>query len=446
MKRSTFLLVLVFAALTGAAQTQSEYNGESTLEQIRKNPCVSACNHYAYPGPKQAQLTRAPKGYEPFYLSHYARHGSRWLIGTDEYSGPYTTLLKADSLGKLTPLGKQTLEKLGRLHRASHLRLGELTLLGAQQHRGIGQRMMRNFPTLFKGKRKIDARSTTVFRVTLSMENELQELCKLNPQLDILHDASEADMYYLNRPHAYLDTTKFRPEVQKVYDEFCQRHDTAPTVMPRLFNDDNYWRNEIDARRLNDQLFKVAGNLQSTELRHEFTLYNLFTPEELYENWQKTNAWWYIAFGPSPLNQGKQPLTQHALLRNFIETADTCLVKEQPTHTLRFGHEVDLMPLACLLEIDEFGQQIDNLDSLDAHGWQSQRIFPMACNIQMVFYRNKKNHADILVKVLLNENEARLPLPSEQAPYYKWTDFRRYYMQKLDDFERWLTTANRNMK
>lgn len=452
MKRISFLLIFLCSYVLSQAQTWprvvsygAELRGPGMKAQIEKNPCVSACNHYAYPGPKKEKLTPTPKGYEPFYFSSYARHGSRWLIGEDEYSGPYETLLKADSLGKLTQLGKQTLEKLRRLNNASYLRLGELTLLGAQQHRGIAQRMFRNFPEIFSDDAKIDARSTTVFRVALSMENELQELCKLNPNIQILHDASEADMYYLNRPQRYLDSTKFRPEVQKVYDKFCEWHETAPTVMPRLFNDDEYWRTQIDASKLNNQLFKVAGNLQSTELRHQFTLYDIFTEDELYENWLKTNAWWYIAFGPSPLNEGKQPFTQHALLRNFIETADTCLVKDRPTNTLRFGHEVDLLPFVCLLEIDNFGQQIYDLNKLDLEGWQSHRIFPMACNVQMIFYRNKKNHKDILVKVLLNENEAFLPLPQDHAPYYSWVHFRSYYMSKLKQFDEWLKTADRKM-
>jgi hypothetical protein len=37
--------------------------------------------------------------------------------------------------------------------------------------------------------------------------------------------------------------------------------------------------------------------------------------------------------------------------------------------------------------------------------------------------------------VLLNENEATLPLPSDLAPYYRWSDFRKYYLKKLDAYE-----------
>ena len=31
------------------------------------------------------QLTPTPDGYEPFYISHYARHGSRFLISNKTY-------------------------------------------------------------------------------------------------------------------------------------------------------------------------------------------------------------------------------------------------------------------------------------------------------------------------------------------------------------------------
>jgi hypothetical protein len=62
----------------------------------------------------------------------------------------------------------------------------------------------------------------------------------------------------------------------------------------------------------------------------------------------------------------------------------------------------------------------------------------MSCNLQLVFYRRspKDRADDVLFKVLLNENEATLPLPTNQAPYYRWGDFRRYYLDKLDRYEK----------
>ena len=135
------------------------------------------------------------------------------------------------------------------------------------------------------------------------------------------------------------------------------------------------------------------------------------------------------------------PFSQKNLLRNIIETADTVT---QTQATLRFGHEVCVMPLACLLELDNCGIAVDDLNELDKY-WRNYRIYPMACNIQLIFYRPSKSKAnsqkpmananDILVKALLNERECRLPIKTDQYPYYKWADLRQYYLNKLDAFD-----------
>ena len=58
----------------------------------------------------------------------------------------------------------------------------------------------------------------------------------------------------------------------------------------------------------------------------------------------------------------------------------------------------------------------------------------MASNLQLVFYRKSADDPDVLLKVLLNEDEATLPLPDDLAPYYRWSDFRDYYLKKLDSY------------
>jgi hypothetical protein len=59
----------------------------------------------------------------------------------------------------------------------------------------------------------------------------------------------------------------------------------------------------------------------------------------------------------------------------------------------------------------------------------------MGGNIQMVHYRRNPQDNDVLVKVLLNEREAELPVPTDCAPYYHWRDVREYYLKKLDAYE-----------
>ena len=78
--------------------------------------------------------------------------------------------------------------------------------------------------------------------------------------------------------------------------------------------------------------------------------------------------------------------------------------------------------------INGMDYQTTDLDNLADH-WQSYKVFPMACNVQMVYYRNDAN--DIIVKVLLNEREATLPIKTDMAPYYRWSDVREYLLDKL---------------
>ena len=63
MKKNLFLsLLFLIGVLSASAQTAKE--------EIYADILKAGSNYMAYQAPKQA-LTPAPKGYEPFYMSHY---------------------------------------------------------------------------------------------------------------------------------------------------------------------------------------------------------------------------------------------------------------------------------------------------------------------------------------------------------------------------------------
>ena len=79
MKRLTTLLLTAAIALSSTAQT--------ALEEIRANKYLAGSNYLDYNRQLPTKkLTPAPKGYIPYYMSHYGRHGSRWLINDDSYT------------------------------------------------------------------------------------------------------------------------------------------------------------------------------------------------------------------------------------------------------------------------------------------------------------------------------------------------------------------------
>ena len=425
MKRY-LVLVLLLSLLTGMS-------AQSVKEEIEHNLRLSASNFLAYPNPR-GDLTPAPKGMKPFYISHYGRHGSRYLNNADEYDYPFNVLRHADELGKLTPLGKSVLVRLDRIREEARGRLGELTPLGAEQHRQIAQRMYERFPEVFRGEAYIDARSTQAIRCILSMENALLQLVKQNPKLRITHDASQHDMYYMNQDDPELWPQKTEMLSAVPFQEFCNRHDRSMPLLQRLVNDTAYISQSMNPTRFTYSFFKVASNIQNTELRKHLTLYDAFTDEELYQNWLRENARFYIGFGPSPLTHGLQPFTQRNLLRQIILEADSCIALKHPSASLRFGHETVILPLTCLLNLNNYGEQITDLEQLERKGWRNYRIFPMAANIQFIFYRRHQRDTDVMFKVLLNEEEASLPLKTSTFPYYRWRDFREYFLKLLDGY------------
>ena len=415
----------------------------SAKEEIMANRFLAGSNYLDYDRqlPTKA-LTPTPKGYEPYYMSHYGRHGSRWLISDGNYSRPIATLETAKEMGKLTSKGEEVLETLKAIYKTSTKRLGDLTTVGERQHHGIGKRMTQNFPEIFKKKDvMIDARSTVVTRCILSMIAECEELAAANPTARIHNDVSESLQYYLNQPWEGIVKEMGRNTGDKEDRDYSIKWTHPERLMKVLFNDQEFVYNNISAGALMRQLFHVACNMQSHDT--DLELFSLFTDEEIYDQWRQKNIGWYLDYGPSPVSGGKMPFSQLNLLKNIIETADT-VTKTQAT--LRFGHEVCVMPLACLLELDNCGMAVDNLDGLDKY-WRNYRIFPMGCNIQLIFYRplpfkpkgkgkGLPKPGPVLVKALLNERETYLPIETNQWPYYNWQDLREYYLKKIEDFSK----------
>ncbi len=429
MKRNAMLRVLctttfVLAAAMAMAQA-------SAREEIAANHFLSGSNHLDYDNyPATATLTKTPKGYEPYYMSHYGRHGSRWLLGDGEYMESIEILRKAKAQGKITNKGNEVLAQLEKFYPCTINRLGDLTTVGERQHHGIGRRMAQHFPEIFKKKGvKIDARSTVVIRCILSMEGECEELAAANPTAVFHNDVSESLQYYLNAPWPKAVREQNRNRGRHL-DPLREKWTHPERLMSVLFNDPQWVADSLRAGSFMRHFFNLASNMQSHEGAPD--LLKLFTTDELYDQWRIRNVDWYLGYGAAPQTGSIMPFSQSNLLKNIIQTADTVT---QVQATLRFGHEVCVMPLACLLELGSCGAKVENLEELD-RVWRNYNIFPMACNVQLIFYRPKKGkNGDILVKALLNEREQTLPVQTDSYPYYRWADLRAYYLKKLQDFD-----------
>ena len=441
MKKTAFLLFLAVACF---AQT------DSIKTEITKDFRKMGSNYYAYPTPT-AKYTKAPAGYKPFYLSHYGRHGSRFHQPADHYHALYNTLAKADSLGKLTDLGKSLLERAKYLDEYAAPRAGDLTQLGVAQHQGIAKRMVKNFPEVFKNDAYVEAYASTSVRCVVSMAAFLEELHAQKPKVEIHQESGKYLMSFIS-PLDFgkiineSNTPAWQKENEKLYS-----HVNPTRMMRAIFNDSNYIKKNVDGGDLLSKIYEIGNSLQgSPEI--EFNFDDLWTADDLYERWRAQNAWWYSVLGNNPFAKKQGLENARPLLKNVLDEADKVIAADtaktdktagkkpakKTTATLRFGHDTVIFPFAVLLQLENGTQNtgIETADMENLHKvWRDYEISPMAANVQFVFYKSSKKGSPILVKVMLNEIEQKLPVTCDTAtvkncpaaPYYRWDDVREFY-------------------
>lgn len=417
--------ILAAAALTAAALPSL---AQAFLDDIVATPEKAGGIYYAYPVDESLN-TPAPKGYKPFYISHYGRHGSRYLISDRDYTGVNDLFHQADQAGALTKLGKDVMARLDTIWLEAEGRGGELTPLGVRQHQGIGRRMAEAFPEAFAGTdAQVTAASTTVMRCAHSMYSLLEGLKSRFPQLEIPRESSNRNMHYLNYhspesgPYSsdkgewYLDWKKFRQEK------------TAPDrLVNSLFCDSTFIRRHVDPVELMWGLYWIAVDLQNMETAVD--LFDIFTPQELFDLWQVFNFNFYACNSNYPGAEGLHVDNAKNLLRNIVETADAYIADGKHGATLRFGHDGNLIPLAALMRLQ--GTYAPESNPYELHKVYSDfKISPMAGNIQMIFFNDKKG--DILVKFMLNEREIAIPATTDLFPFYRWEDARQVLMQAVE--------------
>ena len=424
-------------------------SGSSTLAQtvsseLREDVNRAAGIYYALPVPAR-QADTPPDGKKPFYINHYGSPASYYLEKTAAYEAPYATLAKADSLGKLTTLGRSVLQKVNQIRLDANNRYGELATKGTQQARAMMQRRVESIPDMFVSGGYYSAMSAMHNHCIQTMDESMLQLAGMRRPLRMGIRSSRGEIRFMDPEDKLLVSQRTDSLTLAAYADFKARHTDDTRLMASLFNDSAYIKSNINTSDLSRQLFVLAGCVQHTDLANTFSLYDIFTPEEIHSHWLKQNAWHYICYGGYTTNGGYQAYLQRSLLRNMMHMGDSVLKRIYPGDSvlkriypmvhMRYTHENVILSLACLMELDGYGLHTASLDSLEEKGWADYRIAPLGGSIEMIHYRSGSDDPDVLVKVLLNGREARLPIPTDCPPYYHWQDVKHYYLRKLYRYE-----------
>ena len=420
MKKILNALLLWVIALSTWAQ------GVSALEQVKADPRKAYGQDYPYPM-KPVALTKSPKGYKAFYISHYGRHGSRYYWNDMLYRNLDSLLRKAHEKNQLTPVGEAFRTKFMDAKTELATSVSELSDLGWEQHQYIARTMYNNFEDMFKQGGDIYAISSLTGRCVLSMASFCQELAQCNPKLEIREESARK----------VLDGVKPDDRQNPNYKRFPRSRPRFEANRQKFQNNDNL-REKIIARvftsteGLPGNPNSIAGDLINLytslpSIGHDGMMEGIITDEEIAARWENENLGSYTwVFEPR--------YDMIPILRDIIKKADDVLSgKTKRLADLRFGHDTCLGPLTVLMGIN--GADIDPEDPYEVKNCYQNWTMGKASNLQIVFYHSKKAGQPIPIKCILNGEEASLPLPNDLYPYYRWEDFKKFYTDRCDSVQ-----------
>lgn len=407
------------------------------LGAIAQSPNLSAgslCGYF----PQDTVSTQPPKGYKPFYISLVARHGSRYLSRSDSLTFRVAdTLAMMAGKGMLTADGLALMEDIQMIKSMTEGHIGELTQLGASEHRQICARMYRHYPEVFSNKSRLNlyAESTKVMRVQRSMEAFTDELKGRAPALAIDSSVKGWEDEPANRGVVgYSLNDEEKALVKKDERLFSgtasdlQRGYDLRTFAGRIFADpESVDPSSLDFIANTSFLCLKTGCLTSPSTMPAMDKY--FTAEELYYLWLPGSMYWAGYLNYPGYEYPRTRRHGGGMLEQIIEEADEAINPRSHTAaTLKFSHDTYLMPLMTAVPFE--GTVLDCPATDIAEQFQDYNFICPACNVQLVFYRRCCSNR-ILVKLLLNEKETLIHgLEPVTLCYYDWESVKRFWQSK----------------
>ena len=198
----------------------------------------------------------------------------------------------------------------------------------------------------------------------------------------------------------------------ETWAEYIERTVDYKAILGRLFKDVDKALPKEKQWTFTSYLWFFAAGMNS--LYTDLDFWDLFTEDELVKLWKIDAFQFYAEIWPT--HKGYLPAVD-----DIIAKADERIAEGRVGADLRFGHDYTFLPLLMNLDVNGFGHDVVNPDDIPV--WCQTYRVPMGANLQLVFYRSKKSPR-VLFKVLLNGEEARLPLETDQWPYYDWEAFK----------------------
>ena len=400
-------------------------------ETVEQHPYYTAGVHHPYIVP-QIHDTPAPKGFKPFYVTHYGRHGSRYQTSDRFYRQNTPWMVELREKGLLTEKGKQLCDEMIWLQQEHKGVEGTLTAKGGFEQQGVAERLYDRCPQIFNQKDRpvVTSRSTNVHRVIQSMGNFNLGLKGRQPKLRMTQ--LTGDRYWDVLCHSTKGIE--RPEKARMNEVLDSLYEVYQAQLhPEDFFTDLSAVKELTgktAAQFEYNLFVAVHILKTMDDTQGHDPLALFSTDDLVACGRLYNCeliTWFIHSKEGGICL--DTTVGRPIIRDMLRTADAAIAGNDHCADLRFGHDSGVAPLLCMLQVGDYAKDLHIWEAPDE--WPAYRNLCMCTNVQLLFYRNRKG--EVLVKVLHNEQEVLVgpSCPVYSGPYYRWEDFRAYLESRL---------------
>ncbi|KQB83947.1 histidine-type phosphatase [Corynebacterium lowii] len=464
MRLRSFLPIVLCATALGACTASAQ----------EENPYYSTKQPYS-PRQDYAEYSPAPNGFQQIYTTTVNRHGSRGLSSFKYDDLAAQMLRSAEESGDLTDLGHDLIAQVAAMTKVNQelsggpgqeSGYGNLTTLGREELRGIGQRNAeRNaefFATLNDDPAaRLSFTSSGEDRATDSGWNFGSGLLDTAPTLrehtDYDSTAQHVDIA-ANTALLYAHKDKSLPSYER-YQEWKksdtleekiehaytqpQAQEAARGLLSHIFQPsfiDSLEAGELTFTGSEDESKEVTGLVEAA-----LPFYNLYlsapalseetsTPAEgwifhryIDDSTGPTLAYLldvedYYQKGPAIEGQTVAYDNYEPLLEDMLARVEERAAGGDNAADFRFGHAETIIPLAALLRLpgSEHGTPANEVMDYENSDWRGEAVSPMAANIQWDAFQNQSG--EVVVRMLYNEratpfHEGCTPMEPQSAFY-----------------------------
>ncbi|MDE6334043.1 MAG: hypothetical protein K2L77_05285 [Muribaculaceae bacterium] len=389
------------------------------------NYLMSECEGSLTPYPTEVNPAVFPDTLRPIFINHVGRHGARYPASSANCIKLQRMLQRADSLGTITPVGRQLAKLNDMIIEKSTGQWGALDSLGMAEQRSIATRMFYNFGEIFANGATVTALSSYSPRSMMSMYCFVHQLDRMDNRINFVTSTGRVNSPQMRPFDVVQDYLDFRKENvwKPAYDEYFEKF--CPTTAIRRALGERYPFASEDEERdcAITEYYVIAG---CSCMGVDANASRFFTREEYNALWSCFNLRQYLQRTASTVSTPADIAS--VLVQDLISTTEDFINgNSESVACLRFGHAETLMPLLSLMRLKGCYYVTNYFDTVALH-WRDFDVVPMAANMQMILF--KSNTGRYYVRVDVNEKPVPL-LPNSDDLYTPWGIARDYLTRIL---------------